>query len=84
MYSLGEKVNQVCSNDKTMMTFELFMVWSTLYQVSVVILEECCMTFADMHMQQLFYLVKELWPMGLFFFFFFFFFFFYFTGLNRK
>ena len=51
------------------MTFDFFLWYGkTRVPVAVAILEDCCMAFANMQ-------VNELWPMGLLFFFFFFFFF---------
>ena len=61
----GLKVHQVCSNDDTMMTFDLFTVWSNLCPSFVAVLEEVAW-----HLQirnSCFYQVSESWPMGFLF-----------------
>ena len=62
----GLKVYQVCKNDDTRMTFDLFMVWSDLCP-------SCCDNTGRMLHSICkcaiagFYQVSKLWPMGLLF-----------------
>ena len=60
--SLNPNTNR-CSNGDLRMSIDLFYSTVKFVLVAVAILEDCCMTSADM--QWLFTQVMESWPMGL-------------------